>query len=79
MIVPNLFGTVLKESQNPRIINFLIFSLFCCVDESISHQTGRYYEDNAESEPSPNVLIDSDSERLWDLGAENTGTSHLDV
>ena len=61
------------------IIIFLIFSLFCCVDESVSHQTGRYYEDNAESEPSPNALIDSDSERLWDLGAENTGTSHLDV
>merc|ERR1719414_837873 len=36
-------------------------SLFCCVEESISHQTGRYYEDSTECDPSPNALIDSDA------------------
>ena len=30
------------------------------------------------AEPSPNALIDSDLKRLWELGAEMTGTSQLD-
>jgi len=54
-------------------------SLFCCVDESLSQETGKYYDNCAAAEPSPNALIDSDSRRLWELGAEITGTSHLEA
>ena len=54
-------------------------SLFCCVEEMLSNETGHYYADCALAEPSPNALIDSDLKRLWELGGEVTGTSHLAV
>ena len=60
-------------------IAFLRYSLFCCVDESVSQETGKYYADCAAAEPSPNALISSDSRGLWELGAEINGTSHLDA
>ena len=65
--------------NNYTVVIIPFYSLFCCVDESISQQTGQYYDDCAMADPSPNALLDSDSKRLWELGAEISRTSHLDV
>ncbi len=48
-------------------------SLFCCLDDSVSGQTGRYYSDCAEAESSVHAENEEDARRLWEAAARITG------
>ena len=48
-------------------------TLYCALEPSIVNDTGLYYSDCAEANPSPVALIESDQKRMWQISEETVG------
>ena len=47
-------------------------SLYCCLDEGLADQSGKYYSDCREKRPSARARSDDDAKRLWQLSENLT-------
>merc|ERR1719322_175634 len=48
-------------------------TLYCCLDDKLSSQSGKYYSDCAEKRPIRPALVKEDQEKLWKISAELVG------
>lgn len=48
-------------------------TLYCCLEDKLSVQSGKYYSDCAEKRPKHLALVEEDQERLWKLSCELVG------
>ena len=48
-------------------------SLYCALETSLENQSGRYYADCREKNPSEKALREEDQKRLWEMSEELTG------
>ena len=48
-------------------------TLYCALEPSIANDTGLYYSDCAEAQPSSQALIEEDQKRLWKISEETVG------
>jgi len=47
-------------------------SLYCCLDESLAEESGKYYSDCREKQPAVQATSDEDAKRLWQISEKLT-------
>jgi len=47
-------------------------SIYCCVDERLAEESGKYYSDCREATPSSQARSDEDAKRLWEISEKLT-------
>jgi retinol dehydrogenase-12 len=52
-------------------------SLYCCLEESIAEDSGKYYSDCREKTPSAQAQNMEDAKRLWDLSEKLTNLDQI--
>eukprot|EP00088_Acartia_fossae_P024555 TRINITY_DN2548_c0_g1_i7.p1 TRINITY_DN2548_c0_g1~~TRINITY_DN2548_c0_g1_i7.p1 ORF type:complete len:330 (-),score=108.70 TRINITY_DN2548_c0_g1_i7:1312-2301(-) len=48
-------------------------SLYCCLEQSIADENGKYYSDCARKEPAVQAQSDDDAKKLWEISEKLTG------
>ena len=68
LMIAKLFSCLIKSPKHGTQT-----TLYCCLDESIEKESGKYYDNCASKEPKDKCLNEEDQERLWSLSQDLVG------